>query len=457
MLETNLPRSLKDLAEAAHAASHQAPIEDLEDSDRIEAIKRLLPIITEAAMHAPNQIRRPGTTTNESAEVIDQKSKAAYAEALRQREAHPTSTLAERVENMPVGTRFTETDDLGRKHYFMRVFNGVVIDNGGAGHPFTYGDTYEDGYSIEITHTSIPALEASRECSTPSVLSALNISEIRHPLKAAIIAAIFPGWRTNPETPMDRGVNRSANKMAGKALNAVLATGMLVPASQVPPCAASDPLYMADETALERQARIAVTSDTDLLFDLRALREKLGIPQSVVATRMGVPVTDVAKFERYDNNPKLSTIRRYAHAINAVVQHVIHEGTAGLDELDAQKPDSFGVLLARFSAWIDSSYPVGMDPELVNRRRIDKLMEEVGEVGTALAGWTSENPRKGITHTQADVEKELLDVAFTALSAWEHLRGNNAEVGHALARHIEFILRRVNLIAPAGRSSDAQA
>lgn len=49
--------------------------------------------------------------------------------------------------------------------------------------------------------------------------------------------------------------------------------------------------------------------------------------------------------------------------------------------------------------------------------RILKIAEEYGEVSTAWAGVSGQNPRKGVTSTVVDVAAELGDVAFTALVA----------------------------------------
>ncbi|MFF8100111.1 MazG-like family protein [Streptomyces sp. NPDC016640] len=49
--------------------------------------------------------------------------------------------------------------------------------------------------------------------------------------------------------------------------------------------------------------------------------------------------------------------------------------------------------------------------------RILKLSEEVGEVAQAWIGVRGQNPRKGITHSTADVADELCDVIVTAAVA----------------------------------------
>jgi NTP pyrophosphatase (non-canonical NTP hydrolase) len=49
--------------------------------------------------------------------------------------------------------------------------------------------------------------------------------------------------------------------------------------------------------------------------------------------------------------------------------------------------------------------------------RLIKLTEETGEVAQALIGTLGANARKGRTHEDRDVAKELADVAITAIVA----------------------------------------
>lgn len=105
--------------------------------------------------------------------------------------------------------------------------------------------------------------------------------------------------------------------------------------------------------------------------------------------------------------------------------------------------------LADLSEWIDGSYPEEMiGTELHVRRRTGKIMEESGEVGEAVGGWFGENPRKGITHTRADVLGELLDVAVTALGAYESLTGNTGCSVPALDAKLDMILERASAARP---------
>jgi NTP pyrophosphatase (non-canonical NTP hydrolase) len=80
-------------------------------------------------------------------------------------------------------------------------------------------------------------------------------------------------------------------------------------------------------------------------------------------------------------------------------------------------------------AWIDREN--GRDPHEITMR-ILKISEEAGEVATAYIGMTGQNPRKGVTHSRADVEAELCDVILTAAVALASITDQSAAVldGH---------------------------
>lgn len=69
------------------------------------------------------------------------------------------------------------------------------------------------------------------------------------------------------------------------------------------------------------RAKFLAKADYDLVFDLVRLREKSGLSQTDVAERLGISQQAVSKFERMESDPRLSTIRSYAHAIEALVSH----------------------------------------------------------------------------------------------------------------------------------------
>ncbi|MFD9603280.1 MazG-like family protein [Streptomyces sp. NPDC059970] len=64
--------------------------------------------------------------------------------------------------------------------------------------------------------------------------------------------------------------------------------------------------------------------------------------------------------------------------------------------------------------WLDRQNGRG-DHEIT--MRLLKLVEEAGEVAQAYIGTQGQNPRKGVTHTRADVADELCDVIITAAVA----------------------------------------
>ncbi|MFD9564407.1 MazG-like family protein [Streptomyces sp. NPDC059994] len=61
--------------------------------------------------------------------------------------------------------------------------------------------------------------------------------------------------------------------------------------------------------------------------------------------------------------------------------------------------------------WLDRENGRG-DHEMA--MRFLKIAEEAGEAAAAYIGWRGQNPRKGVSHTRADVEAELCDVIVTA-------------------------------------------
>lgn len=75
-------------------------------------------------------------------------------------------------------------------------------------------------------------------------------------------------------------------------------------------------------------ATVLVRADTTLLRELVETRARAGLSQQEVADRLGISQPSVAAFERYDNDPKLSTIRRYALAVGALVTHSVDDAEA---------------------------------------------------------------------------------------------------------------------------------
>ncbi|MGW2372834.1 MULTISPECIES: NUDIX domain-containing protein [Kitasatospora] len=65
--------------------------------------------------------------------------------------------------------------------------------------------------------------------------------------------------------------------------------------------------------------------------------------------------------------------------------------------------------------------------------QVVKIQEEAGEVAEALLGVLGANPRKGVSHTMADLQGELCDVITAAMVA---LRDTTEDPGAVLAQHL---------------------
>ncbi|MEU5660133.1 MazG-like family protein [Streptomyces sp. NPDC047737] len=91
---------------------------------------------------------------------------------------------------------------------------------------------------------------------------------------------------------------------------------------------------------------------------------------------------------------------------------------------DVITPDQWATI-HRLVDWIDRAN--GRTPHEV-AMRILKVTEEAGEVASAYIGMTGQNPRKGVTHTPADVADELCDVILAAAVALASVVDDPSEV-----------------------------
>lgn len=70
----------------------------------------------------------------------------------------------------------------------------------------------------------------------------------------------------------------------------------------------------------ESQGRIAAkVEELRIIVALNQLREELNISQTELAAAMGVKQPTVAKIEQPDNDPRLSTLKRYVTALGGEV------------------------------------------------------------------------------------------------------------------------------------------
>ncbi|MEU6768554.1 MazG-like family protein [Streptomyces sp. NPDC046853] len=87
------------------------------------------------------------------------------------------------------------------------------------------------------------------------------------------------------------------------------------------------------------------------------------------------------------------------------------------------EPDQWKAIF-RLVGWLDRVN--GRDQQEIGLRLL-KLSEEVGEVSQAWIGHTGQNPRKGVTHSRADVCDELVDVMVTAAVALVSIADGNPD------------------------------
>lgn len=69
------------------------------------------------------------------------------------------------------------------------------------------------------------------------------------------------------------------------------------------------------------RARVLAREDRRLRAELVRVRRQNSLSQKNVAELLGVTPQAIQKLERYDADPKLSTLRRYANAVGALVEH----------------------------------------------------------------------------------------------------------------------------------------
>ena len=77
------------------------------------------------------------------------------------------------------------------------------------------------------------------------------------------------------------------------------------------------------EDDLHVRAKQLLDSDEGLLLDLVQIRLDRHLTQAEVGKIIGVSQATVAEFERSGNDPRLSTVRRYALAVGAQVHHMV--------------------------------------------------------------------------------------------------------------------------------------
>ncbi len=86
-------------------------------------------------------------------------------------------------------------------------------------------------------------------------------------------------------------------------------------------------IFISDpENVQQILASDLINQTQDLLADLISQRKAKGMTQSDVADAIGITRTAITAFERYDGDPKLSTIVRYAMAVGAKISIDVTDG-----------------------------------------------------------------------------------------------------------------------------------
>ena len=85
---------------------------------------------------------------------------------------------------------------------------------------------------------------------------------------------------------------------------------------------------------IDERAEQLVESHSNLLDELLSIRKQNGLSQELVGARMGISQPAVAAFESEESNPTLSSIRRYALAVGARIEHLVSNDLAIIVETE---------------------------------------------------------------------------------------------------------------------------
>lgn len=76
---------------------------------------------------------------------------------------------------------------------------------------------------------------------------------------------------------------------------------------------------------IKARAHVLAREDRELKAELINIRIESGLTQKRLADIMGVTQQAIHKLERYDSDPKASTLRRYANALGALYEHRVQK------------------------------------------------------------------------------------------------------------------------------------
>jgi len=137
----------------------------------------------------------------------------------------------------------------------------------------------------------------------------------------------------------------------------------------------------------QRLARILAEQDEALVDRLVEIRKASNKSQQDVAAAMGVSQSAVARIESGARDPHLSTLRRYAHAVGALVTHNVVAYTP-----DTSRLFSYAELAQMIAAGEDWGFAVRLLREVVRRSHlvsdtagVDFIHRDPGLTG--IRGW----------------------------------------------------------------------
>jgi DNA-binding XRE family transcriptional regulator len=88
------------------------------------------------------------------------------------------------------------------------------------------------------------------------------------------------------------------------------------------------PRTFAEWKALRRWGKLPIWERGIVGYRLRALREAAGLTQKSLAARLGVTQQAVAQAERWESNPTVDLLRRWAAACDATLEIRLDQRTA---------------------------------------------------------------------------------------------------------------------------------
>lgn len=78
--------------------------------------------------------------------------------------------------------------------------------------------------------------------------------------------------------------------------------------------------HLGSPGLIRERASTLASAHRKMMFDLFEIRVERGMTREDVAEVLGITPQRVSKLERYDSNPRLEAVRKYANAIGALLE-----------------------------------------------------------------------------------------------------------------------------------------